>query len=461
MMKRLVTGRLGRALSGAMMGATVIAALSLAAPGTAVAQGAIRDAEIEATIRDFATPLFSAAGLNPDAVDIYIRKDDQINAFVAGGQNLFLNTGFLLETRSASEVIGVVAHETGHIAGGHLARTSDILANASRTALIAQILGIVAAVGSGNPGAGVAVATGGTGVAERALLSYSRTQESSADQAALRYLDATGQTAQGLVDFLGTLEDQELLSAARRSPYLSTHPLTRDRIATAREHLRTSPYRDAEPTAEQKARYDRMIAKLYAFLRAPGRTFSKYPKSDQSVPARYARAVAYHEAHEVPQSLREVDGLIADHPDDPFFHELRGQILFENGRPGDALPSYRRAVELLPGNGLLEISLARVLLTFNDPNADAEALQLAENAIDDENDWGFAWQQVAIAHGRLGNFGESALALAEKELRYQNYREAEQQARRAQSQLSQGSPSALRALDIEELAKREISRREN
>ena len=197
-----------------------------------LAQGGIRDSEIEATIRSYATPLFQAAGLNPDAIDIYIRKDDQINAFVAGGQNMFLNSGFILSTRSPLEVIGVIAHETGHISGGHLARTSDIIANASKTALVSTILGLATAVASGNAGAGAAIALGGTNVAERSFLQYSRTQESAADQAALTYLDATGQSSVGLVDFLGTLEDQELLSTSRRSPYLSTHPLTRDRIAT-------------------------------------------------------------------------------------------------------------------------------------------------------------------------------------------------------------------------------------
>lgn len=458
------TRRPGLRTSARRWGAAVIAAVSAAAltvgfPGGAFAQGSIRDAEIEATIRDFATPLFRAAGLNPDSVDIYIRKDDQINAFVAGGQNLFLNTGFLLETRSPLEVIGVIAHETGHISGGHLARTSDVIRNASNAAIIATVLGVVAAAASGNAGAGAALALGGSNVAERSFLSYSRNQESAADQAALKYLDATGQSSVGLADFLGTLEDQELLSASSRSPYLSTHPLTRERINSVRNHLTESRYSKQPATADQKERYDRMIAKLFAFIRPPGRTFQKYPETDTSLPARYARAIAYFEIPDFNRALAEADGLIADRPADPFFHELRGQILFENGRPVEAEPSYRKAHELLPNNDQLTFQYARVLLSLNNPQADQEALRLLDTAMAGESQWPEFWRQRAIANGRTGRLAEAALDLAEQAVRTRRWKDAVEQARRAQSQVPAGSAIALRALDIEDQAKREIDRK--
>ena len=202
-----------------------------------------------------------------------------------------------------------------------------------------------------------------------------------------------------------------------------------------------------------------MIAKLYAFLRSPGRTFAKYPETDTKEAARYARAIAHFEAVNLPAALVEVDSLLAEAPNDPFFHELRGQILFESGRPDEALPSYRQANALLPGNGLLEVSLARVLLSLNDEAAAQEALGLLESAIDSEGEWAFTWRQLAIAYGRLDRIGDTALALAEEAIRRRDYRTAEGQARLAQAQLPTGSAAALRALDIEEVAKREQARR--
>jgi predicted Zn-dependent protease len=433
------------------------ALLALSNSSAAFAQGRslIRDAEIEATIRDFATPLFHAAGLDPDAIDIYIVKDDTLNAFVAGGQNLFLHTGLLLRTRDPLELIGVMAHETGHIAGGHLARTADAIESASKLALVSTILGVAAAVATGNAGAGAAVALGGGNVAQRSFLEYSRGQESSADHAALSYLDQTGQSAKGLDEFLRTLSGQELLSAARRDPYLNTHPLSQDRISAVDAHLADSPYRDKPATEDQIRRHARMVAKLYAFLKTPAQTFRKYPDTDTGLPARYARAIAYYEIPDFDKALAEIRALIRDYPEDPYFHELEAQILFESGRPAEALPAYEAAHRLDPKSGQIEVLLARCLLALNDPAADERAVRHMESAIQTEDDWSSAWREMAIAYGRVGRIGDSALALAEQFARENKWREAEGQAKRAQAQLPQGSPASLRALDLEELAKRE------
>jgi predicted Zn-dependent protease len=443
-----------------ILGIALIALTVLSNATATLAQGRslIRDAEIEATIRDFATPLFQAANLDPRAIDIFLVKDDSLNAFVAGGQNLFLHTGLLLRAESPLELIGVMAHETGHIAGGHLARTSDAISSASRAALVATILGAAAAVASGNAGAGAAIALGGTNLAERSFLEYSRTQESAADQAALSLLDQTGQSAAGLADFLRTMMGQELLSSSRRSPYLNTHPLTRERLDTVENHLATSRFRDTPPSEDQLRRHARMVAKLYAFLKPPAQTFRKYPETDTSLPARYARAIAYYEIPDPPKALALTRELIAEHPDDPFFHELEAQILFESGRVTEALPGFETAHRLLPDSGQIQVMLARALLALNDPEADERALGHMETAIRSESDWGSAWRQLAIAYGRTGRLGDSALALAEEALRGRRWRDAEGQAQRAQAQLPKGSAAALRALDIEELAKREFEK---
>ncbi len=429
--------------------------LSLASGANAQKRSLIRDAEIEATIRDLATPLFQAAGLNPEAVSIYIINDDSLNAFVAGGQNLFLNTGLMMAMRSPLELIGVVAHETGHIAGGHLARTSDAIASASSTALLSAIVGVATAVATGRADAGAAIALGGQSAATRSFLQYSRAQESAADQAALRFLDATGQSASGLARFFEELAAQELLSPSRQSPYLSTHPFTRERLNTVEAHVQKSRFADQPAPPEQVARFDRVVAKLHGFIRSPSLTFRKYPETETGLPARLARAIAYREVPDYPKAIELTRGLVADFPQDPFLHELEGQLLFESGQIDAAIPPMKKARELAPDAGLIEVSLAQALLAKNDPAADREALEHLQNARRSESAWPFFWRQLATAQGRLGDIGQAALALAEEAVRQSQWENAEIQAKRAQSMLQSGTPAMLRALDIEELAKRE------
>ncbi|MDF1791412.1 MAG: M48 family metalloprotease [Thalassobaculaceae bacterium] len=429
--------------------------LSLATGASAQQRSLIRDAEIEATIRDLATPLFQAAGLNPEAVSIYIINDDRLNAFVAGGQNLFLNTGLLMAMRSPLELIGVVAHETGHIAGGHLARTSDAIAAASNTALLSAIVGVATAVATGRADAGAAIALGGQSAALGSFLQYSRAQESAADQAALRFLDDTGQSARGLARFFEELASQELLSASRQSPYMSTHPFTRDRLNTVEAHVQQSKYADVPATPEQTARFERVVAKLHGFIRAPSQTFRKYPETDTSVPARLARAIAYREVPDYPKAIALTRELIAEDPDDPYLHELEGQLLFETGKIDEAVPPLEKANALAPQAGLIEISLAQALLARNDPASDQKARDHLQNAKRSESDWPFLWRQLATAQGRLGDIGQAALSLSEEAVRQSNWEAAEIQSKRAQTMLKAGTPAMLRALDIEELAKRE------
>lgn len=388
-------------------------------------------------------------------MSIYLINDDDLNAFVAGGQNLFLNTGLLMAMRSPLELIGVVAHETGHIAGGHLARTSDAIAAASNTALLSAIVGVATAVATGRADAGAAIALGGQSAASRSFLQYSRTQESAADQAALRYLDETGQSARGLARFFEELAAQELLSPSRQSPYLSTHPFTRDRLNTVEAHVQGSKLADVPASPDQVARFNRVIAKLHGFIRSPSLTFRKYPESETSLPARLARAIAYREVPDYPKAIELTRGLIADYPEDPFLYELEGQLLFEAGQVDAAIAPMKKAQALAPNEGLVEVSLAQVLLAKNEEPADREALEHLQNAKRSESAWPFFWRQMATAQGRLGDIGQAALSLAEEAVRQSQWETAETQARRAQSMLSSGTPAMLRALDIEELAKRE------
>ncbi len=408
----------------------------------------IRDAEVENTIRAFGTPLFEAAGLSPEAVSIRIIKSKDLNAFVAGGQNLYMHTGLLIRTDTPTQVIGVIAHETGHIAGGHLARIPDALEKAQTQAIIATVLGAAAGVASGRGDVGSAIMMGGSDAALKGLLSFSRAQESSADQAALSYLDSTGQSSRGLLEFFQILGDQELLVAARQDPYVRTHPLTRDRVAAIQSHVDRSPYANVEPRPEWVEMHRRMRAKLFAFTEPPIRTAQRYKDSDTSLDARYARAIAAYRKPDLETALPLIDSLIAERPRDPYFWELKGQMLFENARPQEALAPWRKSVELLPDSDLLRVNLGQLLVSFEDPALMKEAEEHLEFAVRRDPSNSFAWRLLGTAYDRTGQAGMASYALAEYALLRGELSQALYHAGRAEQTLPKGSPARLKVQDL-------------
>ena len=426
------------------------------APRAASAQQSIsfiRDAEIETTIREFVSPVFAAAGLDPAAIRIYLVNDSRLNAFVAGGQNLFLNTGLLMRSQSPGQVIGVAAHETGHIAGGHLARTQEALRNATIQSIIAMVLGAAASAAAGGQGAG-GVLAGGAGVGQRSILQYSVEQEAKADQAGLGFLDATGQSARGLLAFFRVLENEDLLSEGRRDPYLRTHPLTRQRIEVVQDHVDHSRFSDVPDKPEFIEMHKRMVAKLFGFLKPPAETLAQYKESDTSVAARYARAVAYYRIPNLQKALPAIDGLIAEEPKNPYFHELKGQMLFESGKVAEAVAPYEEAVRLRPDAALLRTELGQVQIESGDPALNKRALANLSEGVRLEPDNSNAWHFLAIAYGRQDDIGMSALALAEEALIVGDKQLAVQQATRAIQLLKAGTPARLRAEDLKRLARR-------
>ncbi len=434
-----------------MAAVCLLVAVLAAGAGPAHAQNQkislIRDAEIENTIREFAIPVFRAAELDPSAVSIYLVQDSSINAFVAGGQRLFLNTGLLARTTDANQIIGVIAHETGHIAGGHLARIQDALQNATTTTILAMLLG-GAAIGAGRGDLGAAIVSAGQSVGLRNLLQYSRTQESAADQAALKYLESAGISSKGLLEFMNILGDQELLLAERQDPYVLTHPLSRERIAAIADYVSRSPLTDKPMSREFAAMHARLKAKLYAFLNPLTRTLRVYKESDNSLESQYARAIAYFRKPDMAKAIPLIDGLIADHPNDPYFRELKGQMYFETGDANAALGPYQKAVDLLPNNELLRTDLARVQLALNDPAMLDAAINNLRHAIGRERDVPFRWHQLAIAYGRKGDKGHSSLALAEEALLLGRKPVARYHAGLAVQLFPRGSREWLQAEDI-------------
>lgn len=414
----------------------------------------IRDTELENIIRGYATPIFTAAGLDPSVVRIYLVNDRQINAFVAGGQNLFINTGLLMQSGDAGQVVGVIAHEAGHIAGGHLVRVHDALARGTAESILAMVLGAAAMV-AGAPQVGAAVMSGGQNVALRNFLQYTRTQEGSADAAAMRYLDATQQSARGLLSFFQLLSGQEMLVSAGQDPYLRTHPLTQDRIEALSTFVAQSPYSNAPVKPEFQQQHRRMLAKLHAFLDDPSLTRRRYPSGDQSLEARYAEAIVQHRTAHLDKALVVIEGLIAEYPTDPYFQELKGQILFESGRPKEALQPYRKAVELLPEAPLLRVDLARVEMATNDQELLEPAIANLRASLTRERNRPFVWRQLAIALGRNGQIGESSLALAEEAMLLDKMSEARFHAGKAVQELPRGTPGWLQAQDILQAAENE------
>ena len=420
----------------------------------------IRDAEIENTIRSYAAPLFEAAGLNPSSIDIYLVKDKSLNAFVAGGQKLFLNTGLLLRAGNVNQVIGVIAHETGHIAGGHLSRVNDAIADIGAQTILGLVLGTAAAIGTGRPDLGAAIALGATEAGRRSFLKYSRTQESAADQAALRVLDDTGNSSRGLLEFLETLGKNELLSYRHQDPYVRTHPLSRDRILAIADHVSRSPYSDTPTPEKVLASYRILKAKLGAFIDPTITTFRNYKETDTSIEARYARAIAYYRMPDLKRALPLIDGLIAEHPDNPYFLELKGQMLFENGRVKEALQPYQASVRLIPDQPLLLRALARVQIELNDPAYLDRAIFNLRAALHREPRSPSSWRDLAIAHGRLGRMGQSSLALAEEALLKHDLGAASYHASRAEKLFAEGTPGWIQSQDILNATKKARKKKE-
>ncbi len=428
------------------LGAAVAGTL-LAGQSPAFAKAGIRDAEIEKILRGYSDPIFRAGGLDEKAVQVFIINDPALNAFVAGGQNVFINTGMIMTFDTPNELKGVIAHETGHITGGHLARGPEAMAKAEVPMLITMLAG-VAAIAAGAPDIGMALLIGSQSVAQRQILAYSREQESRADQAAVKFMNATGQSPVGLTKAFDRFADQEALSGYRQDPFVRSHPLSRDRIAAMQGLVDASPYKDRLDTAQEQADYAMMRAKLRGFIEKPEVVLRQYPISDRSAPARYARAVAFFRSADLPRALPEIDSLIDERPTYPYFWELKGQILVESSKPKEGVPAYRNAVELAPGESLILASLGAALLATEDETVVEEAKRHLKRALQNEPDNGMAWYYLADAYARTGNDAMAALATAERYYAIGSYPQAMTFAQRAQGKLKEGTNDWQRANDI-------------
>ena len=427
----------------------------------AVAQSILRDAETEAFFREIAKPLETAAGLDPKSVQIVLIGDPSINAFVAGGQNVFIHSGLIVAAENVNQLQGVIAHELGHISGGHNVRFGEGAGPATSISLLSLVAaGLLIAAGAGD--AGIAALGLGSAKAQADFLSFSRDQESRADAAGAGFLRTAGVSGRGSIEFFNKLLGEEYRLAIKQdNSYNRTHPLSGERIQALEAVYRTSPAWNTMPDARLQAEFLRIKAKLTGFVADPPRTLVLYPESDLSEPAYYARAYAYHRSAYPDKAAAEVDHLVGLHPQDPFYLELKGQILLESGKPQEALAPLRLAVARAPNEPLISTLLGHALISTEDPKDLAEAKPLLRRAIARDRENPFAWYQLGVIYEREGDAPRAALAAAERYNLEGNAKGAAANARLALLSLPKGTPDWLRADDIAQVSKNDLDKKKH
>lgn len=452
-----MTSILSRLLRLLMM--ALLLSLSVTRPAAAAGSGPsiLRDAEMEALFRDLGKPLIEAAGLDPGSVRIVLINDPEINAFVSAGQTVYLQSGLLVATDNVNQLQGVVAHELGHVAGGHVIRMQQGSGEATAITLATMILGAVAlAAGAGEAGLGVMMA--GQRAALGRFLAFSRTQESSADAAAVTYLAKAGVSGKGLLDMYGKFRNREYrLAVYATDSYDRTHPISSERVQALEQKLQSSPAwaRPSDPALEE--RFQRVKAKLHGFV-DPKQAIVKYPESDKSPAAHYARAYAYHLGAYPEKALSEVNNLLLTEPENPYFLELKGQILLESGRPAEAIAPLRQATRLSGNSPLIASMLGHSLIATEKRENFVEAKRVLREAIGRDNQNPFAWYQLGIIYGQEGDLARAALASAERNNLEGNPKLALASAQTAMKGIPQGSPDYLRAQDIAMVSRAELAK---
>lgn len=442
-----------------LLAASAAIAIAIAIPSGANAQGIplIRDTEIEALLNDYAHPIFKAAGLGTGRVAMRIIRNDAFNAFVVDGRNVFMHTGALMQSETPNQVIGVIAHEAGHISGGHMAALRIRIQKDQTKALLASILGIGAMVAGGVAGgedgaqigqAGQGVMAGGQELIMRSLLSERRSQESAADQAGLTFLNATKQSGLGMLETFERFAQQEYVSDTHKDPFVRSHPVAADRIARLREDVQKSTNYAVKDSPALQLRHDLMRAKLSGYLEPPRAVLNRYPASNTALPARYARAIArfFQGAQSVDLALTEIEQLIKEKPDYPYFWEVKGDFLMRSGRTAEAIPALRQALKLSPEASLIRVQLATALQTGNVGSTEEVVALLRKSLVDDQNPR--AYRLLATTYYAQGKGPEADAATAQAHFLEGNVPQAKIFAQRAVVKLKPGTPEWIRNDDI-------------
>jgi predicted Zn-dependent protease len=441
--------------------AAITAAALAVAPVSALAQenrgpALLRDTEIEQLLRDYTRPILRAAGLEKQNIQVVIINEASFNAFVADGRRIFVNYGALMKSETPNQIIGVLAHETGHLAGGHLAKMREQIAQAQTQMIIAMLVGagaIVAGARSGNSNSGLsnvgaAAISAPQAVIQRTLLSYVRQQEENADRAGVKFLTTTGQSAKGMYETFKRFTNDSLFSARGADPYLQSHPMPAERVAALEELARSSPYWDKKDDPALQLRHDMMRAKTSAFMERQDTVYRRYPLSDTSLPARYAHAIATYRHGDLNSALAQIDGLIQLQPSNAYFYELRGQALLERGKPADAVAPLRKAVQLSNNAPLIEMLLGQALVASDNKAYTEEAITILRAAVARETEAPIGYMQLAMAYGRKGDYAQADLASAQAAFLRGDNKTARDLASRAKTRFAVGTPGWVKADDI-------------
>jgi predicted Zn-dependent protease len=423
----------------------------------AMAQSILRDAETEAFFKEISAPLIEAAGLDPKNVDIILINDKSVNAFVAGGQAVYLHSGLIDAATTANEVQGVIAHELGHVVGGHAVRFDEGASVASGISIASLILA-AAAIAAGAGEAGMGILSAGQQAAMGKFLAYSRGQEGTADASGAQYLSKAGISGRGSISFFKKLQNFEFrLGIPQEDSYGRTHPLSGERIAVLEDTYSADPAWNTPQNAKWESDFKRIKAKLTGYLADPTATMRDYPESDKSVPARYARAYAWHKSAYPQKALDESSALVASAPEDPYFLELHGQILLESGRPADAIAPLRKAVNLTGNQPLIAAIFGHALIATEDKTQLNEAALVLKAAVAKDNQNPFAWYQLGVVYAQKGDTARAALASAERYMMEGAPQFALSNAQTAMAGLPEFSADWIRAQDINMVAEAQLA----
>src|SRR6478672_3456889 len=425
---------------------TTAVALALA-PMAAVAQenkgpAVLRDTETEQLLREYTRPILRAAGLEKQNIQMVIINQGVFNAFVADGRRIFVNYGAILQSETPNQLIGVLAHETGHLAGGHLAKMREQMAQAQTQMIIAMLLGAGAMV------AGATMFSAPGEMIRRNLLSYVRQQEENADKAGVKFLTATGQSARGMYETFKRFTDESLFASRGSDPYVQSHPMPAERVNALQELARSSPYWDKKDDPALQLRHDMARAKISAFMERQDTVYRRYPMSNTSLPARYAHAITTYLHGDLRSALAQIDGLIALQPGNPYFYEVRGQALLEGGKPAEAIAPLRKAVALSNNAPLIEMLLGQALVGTNDKAHTEEAIAILRAAVARESEAPIGYIQLAMAYGRKGDYAQADLASAQSAYLRGDNKTARDLASRAKTRFAIGTPGWVKADDI-------------
>jgi predicted Zn-dependent protease len=443
--RRLVSDRVRRVVAFAIgfFGAFLLQIGPAAAQGISLLQ----DTETERLLRSYEDPILGVSGIDPAAVKMYIVNDTELNAFVAEGQNIFSNAGLFIQLKTPNELIGVLAHETGHMAAGHLSRGSEAIAKAEIPMLLSMVLGIGAAI-AGAGEAGMVLMGIGQSVAAAQFYQFSRVQEATADQMGQKFLRATHQSGMGMVNVFNRMANEEAMIVKNPEQFATSHPASRDRVENMREIANASPYRDVPDSPQAVHAFEMVKAKVIGYLLPVKDVLYRYPLANKSAPARYARAMVYMRQPNLKLALEEINSLVKEEPKNPFFYEVLGQIYVSMSQPLKGIAPYQTSVNLMPDAPELRIALAAAQIATGQKPYELQAVANLKIAMQQDGDNPFGWYEMAQAYSDLGNDAMANLATSERYYTVGDLRKAGIFAVRSRQKLTKGSPDWERANDI-------------